>query len=202
MKNIEKILSDAGIEMTEDQKATIKKEVSENYRTISDYEKQVKKTEDAEADRDDWKKQFDDAQEKIKGFDGVNVEELNKQIEQLKADAETAKADAEKRITERDQRDYLNAEFDRLNITSERTRKSLMADIMGEDGLKWKDGSYMGLKDYLAKENEKDHFYKTEEEAHLEEQQSKAENNAPKFTDKAETKKEPAKEVKKVPVVF
>ena len=77
MKNFEKILADAGIELTEEQKATIKKEVSENYRTISDYEKQVRKTEGAEEERDNWKKQFDDAQEKIKGFDGVNVEELN-----------------------------------------------------------------------------------------------------------------------------
>ena len=30
---------------------------------------------------------------------------------------------------------------------------------IGEDGLKWKDGAFMGLSDYLARENEKDHFY-------------------------------------------
>lgn len=202
MKNIEKILSDAGIELTEEQKATVKKEVSENYRTISDYEKQVKKTEDAEADRDDWKKQFDDAQEKIKGFDGVDIESLNKQIEQLKKDAETARTDAEKRITERDQRDYLNAEFKKLGIESERVKKSLMADIMGEDGLKWKDGSYMGLADYLSKENEKDHFYQTDEEKKEEELKGKASGGAPKFTDKTESKKEPPKEVKEVPKIW
>jgi hypothetical protein len=35
---------------------------------------------------------------------------------------------------------------------------------MGDDGLKWKDGAFLGLSDYLAQENAKDHFYKTEEE--------------------------------------
>lgn len=62
-----------------------------------------------------------------------------------------------------------------------------MADIMSEDGLKWKDGAFMGLSDFLSKENEKDHFYQTEDEkkaaankAAEEEAKQKAAGSAPK----------------------
>lgn len=125
------------------------------------------------AERDDWKKkvetaeekegalqqQLKDAQDTIKGFDGVDVEKLNKDIADYKERAEKAEKDAKAQILQRDQRDYLNAEFDKLGIESERTRKSLAAEIMCEDGLKWKDGTLLGLSDFLAKENEKDAIY-------------------------------------------
>jgi len=193
MKNIEQILKEAGIEVTDEQKAAVNKAVTENYRTINDYNNQVKKTEKAEGERDTLQKQYDDAQETIKGFDGVDLEKLNKDIADWKERAEKAERDAATKILQRDQRDYLNAEFEKLGITSERTRKSLMADIMGEDGLKWKDGAFMGLSDYLKAENEKDHFYQTEEEkkaatekAAEEEAKQKAAGSAPKFTDKSE----------------
>ena len=95
---------------------------------------------------------------------------------------------ATKQILERDQRDYLKGEFDKLKIESGRVRDSLMREIMGEDGLKWKDGAFMGLSDYLAKENEKDHFYQTEAEKAEAEAKDKAAGSAPKFTDKSEGK--------------
>lgn len=164
MKNIEQILKDAGIEVTDEQKAAVVAEVGKNYRTSTDYERQTRKLESAESERDTFKQQLKDAQETIKGFDGVDVEKLNKDISDWKERATKAEKDAADQILKRDQRDYLKGEFDRLGISSDRTRKSLMEDIMGEDGLKWKDGAFMGLSDYLSRENEKDHFYQTEEE--------------------------------------
>ena len=75
-----------------------------------------------------------------------------------------------------------------------------MADIMGEDGLKWKDGAFMGLSDYLEKENEKDHFYQTEDEkkaaadkAAEEEAKQKAAESAPKGQFTAPTTGKPAR---------
>lgn len=209
MKNIEQILKDAGVELTDEQKAAVNKGVTENYKTVADYDKQVKKTEKAEGERDALQKQYDDAQETIKGFDGVDVEKLNKDIADWKERAEKAEKDAAAKILQRDQRDYLNAEFEKLGISSERTRKSLAADIMGEDGLKWKDCAFMGLSDYLAKENEKDHFYQTEDEkkaaadkAAEEEAKQKAAGSAPKFTDRSEPKREPTKDTNPIPVIF
>lgn len=194
MKNIEQILKDAGLEATDEQKKAISEAVAENYKPIADYNKQVKKSEAAEADRDNWKTQFEDAQETIKGFDGVDIEKLNKDIADWKDRAEKAEKSAQAQILQRDQRDYLKAEFDKLGISSERTRKSLMADIMGEDGLKWKEGAFMGLSDYLAKENEKDHFYQTQEEKEADAAKEKAAGTAPKFTDKSEPKREQKQE--------
>lgn len=188
MKNIEQILKEAGIEVTDEQKAAVNKGVTENYRTVADYDKQVKKTEKAEGERDALQKQYDDAQETIKGFDGVDVEKLNKDIADWKERATKAEKDAAAQILQRDQRDYLKGEFDKLKIESGRVRDSLMREIMGEDGLKWKDGAFMGLSDYLAKENEKDHFYQTEAEKAEAEAKDKAAGSAPKFTDKSEGK--------------
>lgn len=192
MKNIEQILKEAGIEVTDEQKAAVNAAVTENYRTIADYDKQVKKTEEAEGERDTYKQKYEDAQETIEGFDGVDVKKLNDDIADWKERAAKAEKDAAAQILQRDQRDYLKGEFDKLGIESERTRKSLMADIMGEDGLKWKDGAFMGLSDYLSKENEKDHFYQTTEEKAEAEAQKKAVENAPKGQFTAPTTGKPA----------
>lgn len=202
MKNIEQILKDAGIEVTDEQKTAVNKALSENYKTIAEFDKQVKKTEKAEGERDTYKQQYEDAQETIKGFDGVDVEKLNKDIADWKERATKAEKDAAAQILQRDQRDYLKGEFDKLGISSDRTRKSLMADIMGEDGLKWKDGAFMGLSDYLSKENEKDHFYQTAEEKAEAEAKEKAAGSAPKFTDKSEPKQTATKDTSPAPVIF
>ncbi len=192
MQNIEQILKGAGVEVSEEQLKTINAAVTDNYRTINDYNNQVKKTEKAEGERDNLQKQYDDAQETIKGFDGVDVEKLNKDIADWKERAEKAEKDAAAKILQRDQRDYLKGEFDKLEIKSDRTRDSLMRDIMGEDGLKWKDGAFMGLSDYLAKENEKDHFYQTESEKAEAEAKQKAAESAPKGQFTAPTTGKPA----------
>ncbi|MCI9082829.1 MAG: hypothetical protein HFI70_11170 [Lachnospiraceae bacterium] len=202
MKNIEQILKDAGIEVTDEQKAAVVGAVKENYKTIADYDKQVKKTEAAETDRDAYKGQLDTANETLEKFKDIDPEKQAAEIEKYKQAAKEAQDTAAKQILQRDQRDYLNGEFEKLGIASDRTRKSLMADIMGEDGLKWKDGAFMGLSDYLAKENEKDHFYQTEAEKAEAEAKEKAAGSAPKFTAQSEGKKEPAAEPKSVPKIW
>lgn len=209
MKNIEQILKEAGIEVTDEQKAAIVAEVGKNYRTSTDYERQTKKLEAAEADRDTYKGQLDTANETLEKFKDIDPDKQAAEIEKYKQAAKEAQETASKQILQRDQRDYLNAEFDKLEIKSPRTRDSLMRDIMGEDGLKWKDGAFMGLSDYLAKENEKDHFYQTEDEkkaaaekAAEEEAKQKAAGSAPKFTDKSEPKGQSAEPPKSVPKIW
>lgn len=209
MKNIEQILKEAGIEVTDEQKAAVNKAVTENYRTVADYDKQVRKTEKAESDRDTYKGQLDTANETLEKFKDIDPDKQAAEIEKYKQQAKEAQETANKKIQERDQRDYLNVEFEKLGISSERTRKSLMADIMGEDGLKWKDGAFMGLSDYLKAENEKDHFYQTEDEkkaaeekAAEEEAKQKAAGSAPKFTDKSEPKQTVKNDNADIPLIF
>ena len=185
MKSIEQILKDAGLEVTEEQKKAVNDAVAENYKPIADYNKQVKKLEAAEADRDNYKGQLDTANETLEKFKDIDPDKQAEEIQKYKQAAKEAQDMATKQILERDQRDYLKGEFDKLKIESGRVRDSLMREIMGEDGLKWKDGAFMGLLDYLAKENEKDHFYQTEAEKAEAEAKEKAAGSAPKFTDKS-----------------
>lgn len=208
MKNIEQILKDVGLELTEEQKTAINTAVTENYRTKSDYDKQSKKLEAAEADRDAYKEQLDTANETLEKFKDIDPEKQAEEIEKYKKAAKEAQETASKQILQRDQRDYLKGEFDKLEIKSERVRRSLMDDIMSEDGLKWKDGSFMGLSDYLAKENEKEHFYQTQEEKDAAAAQEQAEKTrvreAQPFTQPAKSQppsgsKEPLPDV---PVIF
>lgn len=202
MKSIEQILKDAGLEVTEEQKKAVNDAVAENYKPIADYNKQVKKLEAAEADRDNYKGQLDTANETLEKFKDIDPEKQAEEIQKYKQAAKEAQDMATKQILERDQRDYLKGEFDKLKIESGRVRDSLMREIMGEDGLKWKDGAFMGLSDYLAKENEKDHFYQTEAEKAENEAKAKAAGSAPKFTDKSEPKQTPAKDTSPAPVIF
>lgn len=209
MKNIEQILKESGIEVTDEQKAAVNKAVTENYRTVADYDKQVRKTEKAEADRDTYKGQLDTANETLEKFEDIDPDKQAAEIEKYKQAAKEAQETANKKIQERDQRDYLKGEFDKLGIESGRVRDSLMREIMGEDGLKWKDGAFMGLSDYLKAENEKDHFYQTEDEkkaaaekAAEEEAKQKAAGSAPKFTDKSEPKGQSAEPPKSVPKIW
>lgn len=202
MKNIEQILKEAGIEVTDEQKAAVNAAVTENYKTIAEFDKQAKKLTAAEADRDNYKGQLDTANETLEKFKDIDPDKQAAEIEKYKQAAKEAQETADKRILERDQRDYLKGEFDNLGIKSGRVRDSLMREIMGEDGLKWKDGAFMGLSDYLAKENEKDHFYQTEAEKAEAEAKEKAAGSAPKFTDKSEPKQTPEKDTSPAPVIF
>ena len=192
MKSIEQILKDAGLEVTEEQKKAVNDAVAENYKPIADYNKQVKKLEAAEADRDTYKGQLDTANETLEKFKDIDPEKQAEEIQKYKQAAKEAQDMATKQILERDQRDYLKGEFDKLKIESGRVRDSLMREIMGEDGLKWKDGAFMGLSDYLAKENEKDHFYQTEVEKAEAEAKEKAAGSAPKGRFTAPTTGKPA----------
>lgn len=202
MKNIEQILKEAGVEVTDEQKAAVNAAVTENYKTIAEFDKQAKKLTAAEADRDNYKGQLDTANETLEKFKDIDPEKQAEEIQKYKQAAKEAQDMATKQILERDQRDYLKGEFDKLKIESGRIRDSLMREIMGEDGLKWKDGAFMGLSDYLAKENEKDHFYQTEAEKAESEAKEKAAGSAPKFTDKSEPKQTPAKDTAPAPVIF
>lgn len=79
MKNIYEILKEFGMEVPEDKKAEFDKVWKENYRTKSEYDNAVSK-------RDEYKTSLDTVNEKLKEFDGVNVDDLKGQIIKLKDD--------------------------------------------------------------------------------------------------------------------
>lgn len=85
MKDIYAILTGLGIEVPDEHKATLDKEWKENYRTIVEYEK-------ATAKRDEFKASLDTVEEKLKAFDGVNLDEYKGQIDTLTKQLDEEKA--------------------------------------------------------------------------------------------------------------
>lgn len=100
MKNIETILKEAGVELTDEQKTAIVDGVKENYKTIADYTKQSDKVESLQ-------KTLEETQTALKAFDGVNPEELKKQIEDLNKAINDKDTEYQEKIAQRDFDDLL-----------------------------------------------------------------------------------------------
>lgn len=90
MKNIFEILSNSGVEVPEDKKTELTKQIAENYKTVAEFDKVKNRL---EVERDNYKDSFETAQNALKEFDGVDVKELNGKITQLTSDL--AKKDSE-----------------------------------------------------------------------------------------------------------
>ena len=125
MKNFEQILSDAGVELTDEQKTTIYKEMGENYKTIADWQKQHDKVQTLETT-------LRDTQEKLKAFDGVDAEALNGEIAKLKGDLEQRDKDYQAQIADRDFQDMLK---EAIASANGRNAKAITA-LLDVDALK------------------------------------------------------------------
>lgn len=120
-----------------------------------DIKAEQRKTEKAEQERDQYKERAESAEETLKGFDGVDVEGLNKQITEWKNKAEQAEKDYQQKIYDRDFADALKTELDEIKFSSEAAKKAVTADIK-EAGLKLKDGKILGLGDLIKQIRESD----------------------------------------------
>lgn len=120
-----------------------------------DIKAEQRKTEKAEQERDQYKERAESAEETLKGFDGVDVEGLNKQITEWKNKAEQAEKDYQQKIYDRDFADALKTELDEIKFSSEAAKKAVTADIK-EAGLKLKDGTILGLGDLIKQIRESD----------------------------------------------
>lgn len=96
MKNIIEILKESNIELTKEQDESVTKLVNDNYKTIAEFEKQKEKLSLAENNAKEIQTKFDDFK---KSYDGVNVEELKKQINTLTNDIENQKTTYEAQIS-------------------------------------------------------------------------------------------------------
>lgn len=100
MKNIETILSEAGITLTDEQKAAVGKAVEENYKPIADWQKQHDKAENLQ-------EQLDTTKEEMKKFDGVDAAGMEKSIADLKKKLEDKELEHQTQIADRDFNDLL-----------------------------------------------------------------------------------------------
>lgn len=89
MKNYLEILAEAGIELDDEQKATLKTSFGENYRAKADYDKVVSK-------RDEYKASLDEVQGQLDGYKDIDVDDLKSQIATLSQNLENAKNERKK----------------------------------------------------------------------------------------------------------
>lgn len=113
-----------------------------------DVNAEKKKTEKAEAERDQWKEKAEAAEETLKGFDGVDVDGMKTQIEEWKEKAQAAEKDYQKQLYDRDFNDALKDAMDQYKFSSEAARSAIMAEVRGAE-LKLKDGKILGLGDLM-----------------------------------------------------
>lgn len=146
--------------------------------------KAQKEVEDLKAENQTIQTQLDTANATLDKFKDVDVEGIQKDVETYKKQAEDAKKELEAKLRNRDQDDWLKGKYDEYGVASPYARKSLSAEIRDEkDGLKWKDGAFLGFDDFMKAAKEKDAgLYKTKEEKEADEEEKELENNAPYFT--------------------
>lgn len=79
MKNIYDILAGLGVEVPEDKRGDLDRELAANYKTVADYEKQTAKV-------TSLTDQLTAAKDGLKAFEGVDVNDLKGQIAKLQGD--------------------------------------------------------------------------------------------------------------------
>lgn len=143
MKDIFAILSNLEIAIPEDKKEDLRKAVSENYKTVAEYQKKVDALEKAEGEANT-------AKEAIAKFEGVDPQKLQQEIETYK---KAAKDIEDKYKAEADARVFSEAAEELLKgytFSSNAAKSHVMARLK-DSGLKVIDGAIMGGKDFMTK---------------------------------------------------
>lgn len=107
MKNIFKIMEEFGLELPEDKKKDFEKAVNENYKTVTDYDKQKEKLTAAEDTIKVNDSALEDLKKQLEGFKDVDVSALNNRISELEKERDTLKEDYQTKIADRDFQDIL-----------------------------------------------------------------------------------------------
>lgn len=140
-----------------------------------DLKKLQKENDNLSADRDTWKEKAEAAETTLKGFEGVDLETMQKELSDWKQKAADAEKNAQEQLYERDFADALKAEFEGIKFSSEAAKRAIMAEVK-EAGLKLKDGKILGLNDLVGQMKEKD------ASAFVDDAQQQVQENMARFT--------------------
>lgn len=144
-------LEKIGLELTDEQKESIKKSFGEEVYSRRELDNKVQK---AENDRDDWKTRAETAEGTLKGFEGKDFDTITKERDDWKKKAEQAEIDYNAKIAEREKADLLKEAIGNVKFSSESAKRTVMADIAASVTVK--DGKLIGFNDLLenAKKND------------------------------------------------
>ena len=168
MQNIETLLGEIGIEIPEDKREEFRVKLHENYKTVVDYEK-------LENNVETWKKRAEDAENTLKGFEGVDIATIQSELAAWKQKAEEAEKNATAQIYKRDFDDALKSELENVKFTSEAAKRYVESQIRDSD-IKLRDGKLLGLSDLIEQ------IRKEDASAFVDEHREELEANKAKFT--------------------
>lgn len=140
-----------------------------------DLKKLQKENDNLTSERDTWKEKAEAAETTLKGFEGVDLETMQKELSDWKQKATEAEKNAQAQLYERDFADALKTEFEGIKFSSEAAKRAIMAEVKEAD-LKLKDGKILGLNDLLSQMKEKD------ASAFVDDAQQQARQNMARFT--------------------
>ena len=114
MKNVEQILQDMGIELTDEQKKTLNKEVNENYRTINDYNTQKQKLDTAEQTAKDNETALNNFKKELEKLDVKDIDEVKAKFTDYQTSLSSQKDEYERKIKSLELETVLKAKADEL----------------------------------------------------------------------------------------
>lgn len=147
MKNLTTILTELGIEVPEEKKSELEKQLGENYKPVSEVEK-------VRAARDNYKTQLDTAQETLKSFEGVDVNELQGKISTLQNDLAAQKTAFEQQISDMEFNSMLEDAIGKAGARSvkpAREKQMVYSDSRNTDGVRpYCGAAYSALREFQS----------------------------------------------------
>lgn len=151
MVNVAKELKKLGIEISDEQKESLKKSMGEELYSKEEMEDKVKK---ASSESEQWKNRAESAEKMLEGLDGKSPEDILKERDDWKRQAEDSKKDYEAKIAEHEKDELLKEAFAEIEFTSESAKKVIMKDI--SESVSVKNGKLIGFSDLIEEAKKTD----------------------------------------------
>lgn len=151
MVNVVNELKKLGIEVSDEQKESLKKSMGEELYSKKEMEDKVDK---ASSESEQWKNRAESAEKMLEGLDGKSPEDILKERDDWKRQAEDSKKDYEAKIAEHEKDELLKEAFAEIEFTSESAKKAIMKDI--SESVSVKNGKLIGFSDLIEEAKKTD----------------------------------------------
>jgi hypothetical protein len=151
MVNVANELKKLGIEVSDEQKESLKKSMGEELYSKEEMEDKVKK---ASSESEQWKTRAESAEKMLEGLDGKSPEDILRERDDWKRQAEDSKKDYEAKIAEHEKNELLKEAFEEIEFTSESAKKAIMKDI--SESVSVKNGKLIGFSDLIEEAKKTD----------------------------------------------
>ena len=151
MVNVANELKKLGIEVSDEQKESLKKSMGEELYSKKEMEDKVNK---ASSESEQWKTRAETAEKMLEGLDGKSPEDILKERDDWKRQAEDSKKDYEAKIAEHEKNELLKEAFAEIEFTSESAKKAIMKDI--SESVSVKNGKLIGFSDLIEEAKKTD----------------------------------------------